>query len=695
MQFYDRLQLVLGAAVAVLILGFGRACAADAPGWQFYGGDQGGQRYSTAHQITPGNVTQLTQVWSYSTGDAATKGDALERASFEDTPILADGRIYVCSPFDEVSAIDPGTGQQLWRFDPKIDTAIRYPNDDVCRGVAYWRNPAAAGGACAARIYLATVDRRLIALDAASGKPCADFGDRGTITIAVELKADSPPVAYTTNADLAAAIKLGIFPQGTKLPKATLLRFGSWLHFRVAHAKDGSVIGYYRVGSIQSTSAPVVSHGVVVVGSSIDDNQRVDEVRGTVHAYDAVTGAPKWSWDPLAGAAPSYRAGAANVWAPISADDARGLVFLPTTSPSPDFWGGARLGNGAHEDSVVALHIETGTLAWAFQTTHHDVWDYDLPAQPTLGPVTYKGKTVDAVIQPTKQSLIFTFNRDTGAPLIPVVERKVPQGAAPGDVLSPTQPFPIAPGPLSPTRIKPEDAYGLTYWDRDACRKIIAASRSEGLYTPPSTQGSIIYPFTGGGSNWGGLAFDPGHDIVYVNTTNAMHLVTLIPQKNLAGVRERFFDKEVSPQRGAPFGMMRETVLSPVGMPCNPPPWGQLHAVDMHTGRILWSVPLGTTEDMAPFSEYILGKTGTPNFGGPIVTGGGLVFIGAAMDNYLRAFDAKTGAELWRGRLPAGGQATPMTYVWKGRQYVVIASGGHSKANTTRGNEVVAFALPQ
>ncbi len=223
----------------------------------------------------------------------------------------------------------------------------------------------------------------------------------------------------------------------------------------------------------------------------------------------------------------------------------------------------------------------------------------------------------------------------------------------------------------------------------------MAGARIGGLYTPPSTQGTILYPFTGGGSNWGGIAFDSAHDVVYANTSSAMHLVTLVPEKNFMATRERFADKEVSPNTGAPFGMMRETLLSPIGMPCNPPPWGQLHAIDMHTGRILWSVTLGTTEDMAPFSEYLLGKTGTPNFGGPIVTAGGLVFIGAAMDNYLRAFDAKTGDELWRGRLPAGGQATPMTYVWKGRQYVVIAAGGHSKSNTKRGDQVVAFALPQ
>jgi quinoprotein glucose dehydrogenase len=606
---------------------------AGEPGWAQYGGDERGQRFSAATQITPQNVSNLERAWTYSTGDLATKGDAIKRASFEDTPILAAGRLYVCSPFNEISALDPGTGKELWRFDPKLNIEIHYPNDYICRGVAY------ADG----RIYLNTADRRLIALDAATGKPVDGFGQHGTVVI--------PP----------------------------------------GEQREGRT---KRFGRIHTTSAPVVSHGVVIVGSSIDDNQKVDELRGTVHAFDAKTGALRWSFDPLGEAKPPFRGGAANVWAPMSVDERRGLVFLPVSSTSPDFWGGMRVGDGRYANSVVALKIETGEVAWSFQTTHHDVWDYDIPAQPTLGVVTYKGRTEAAVLQPTKQGLLFTLTRDSGAPLIPVVERKVPQGGAPGEILSPTQPFPIAPAPLAPSTIKPEDAFGLTFWDRGKCRDAIAAARHDGLYTPPSEQGTIIYPFTGGGTNWGGLAFDEAHDIVYVNTSSALHLVTLIRQKDFAAAQERFFDKEVSPNEGAPFGIKRETMLSPLGMPCNPPPWGQLHAIDMHDGRILWSVPLGTTEDMAPFSEYILRHSGTPNLGGPMATAGGLVFIGAAMDDYLRAFDARTGEELWHARLPAGGQATPMSYMWKGRQYVVIAAGGHSKLGTKRGDEVVAFALP-
>lgn len=636
-------------AAALAALGIPAARAADA-GWPAYGGDAGGQRFSTASQITPANVAQLRPAWRYSTHDMATKpAEAMHHASFEDTPILADGRLYVCSPFNELSALDPGTGRELWRFDPGVDIRHRYPNELVCRGVAFWRDPQHGKGACAARLFMATNDRRLIAVDAATGLPCRGFGARGTIAMQ-----PYPKMIYPTE--------------------------------------------------VQNTSAPVVARGVVIVGSSIGDGSRVDAPRGTVRAYDARTGAPRWTFDPVprSPAAPNAASwsgkgasitGAANVWAPISVDEQRGLVFLPTTSPSPDFFGGARPGDDRYADSVVAVHAQTGQVAWAFQITHHDVWDYDVPAEPTLADVTYKGKTEPAVIQATKQGLLFTLNRDTGEPIIPVEERRVPQGGVPGEQLSPTQPFPIAPKPLAPSRIRPDDAYGLTFWDRSVCRAAIANARAQGLYTPPSLKGTIIYPFTGGGSNWGGIAFDPKHDIAYVNTSSAMHLVTLIPRAQFAAEKAAHPDEEVMPQAGTPYGMKRVAVLSPLGIPCNPPPWGQLHAVDMHDGHVLWSVPLGTTEDMMPFSEYLLGKTGTPNFGGPIVTAGGLVFIGAAMDDYLRAFDARTGAELWRGRLPAGGQATPMTYVWKGRQYVVIAAGGHAKSGTKRGDEVMAFAL--
>jgi quinoprotein glucose dehydrogenase len=641
------LRLTFPATVASLLLA--AACsppptqapspAADV-GWAHYGGDAGGQRYSEAGQITPANVRGLKVAWTWSTGEMRTHASAMDRASFEATPILADDRLYLCSPFNAVAALDPATGRPLWRFDPKIDPSVDYPNSFVCRGVTFWRDPAAPADApCAARILTATNDRRLFALDAATGRPCAGFGAGGAVDV-------------------------------------------------------GAGMALQRKDDVQITSPPVVVRGVVVVGSSIDDNQNVREVRGAVRGFDVRSGAPRWTFDPLASADPTVAAGAANVWAPMSYDEARGLVFLPTSSASPDFWGGARNGSDGHANAVVALEAATGRPVWSFQTTHHDVWDYDVPAQPTLAQVAYGGGLRPAVIQVTKPGLVFTLGRDDGEPVIPVEERPVPQGGAPGERLSPTQPFPIAPKPLAPNRISSKDAFGLTPWDRGKCRKLIESARNEGLYTPPSTRGTIVYPFTGGGANWGGLAFDPGRQLAFVNTSSAMHLVTLIPSAQVRAARAAEPDAEISPQTGAPYGMRRAAMLSPWGLPCNPPPWGQLHAIDMRTGQVLWEVPLGATGDLAPGSQLFLRKTGTPNFGGPIATASGVVFIGAAMDDFLRAFDARTGRELWKGRLPAGGQATPMTYVHKGRQYVVIAAGGHAKSDTRRGDQVVAFALP-
>ncbi|MGH6958086.1 MAG: PQQ-binding-like beta-propeller repeat protein, partial [Caulobacteraceae bacterium] len=522
-------------------------------GWPYYGADAGGARYSAAAQITPANVKGLKRAWTYAIGDTS-KEKATGDTAMEDTPILAGGRLYVCGSFNEVSALDPATGRAYWRFDPDVDPTVRYPNSDNCRGVAYWRDPAAPPGApCATRIFMNTNDRRLFALDAATGRLCPGFGQGGSL-------------------DVAAGVTL------------------------------------HRPGEMQITSPPVVARGVVIVGSSIDDNQRVKEVSGAVRAYDAVTGKPRWTFDPLAGARPPIDAGAANVWAPMSVDEAAGLVFLPTTSPSPDFWGGLRPGDDGDADSVVAVNVETGQPVWAFHTVHHDVWDYDNPAQPTLATVTYRGVTRPVVLQPTKQGLLFTLDRQTGKPFIPVVERPVPQGGAPGEVLSPTQPFPVAPAPLSPDRIGPKDAFGLFPWGKRACAKAIANARSDGLYTPPSLKGTIVYPFTGGGVNWGGLAFDPTRDVVYVNTSNAIHLVTLIPRDKVAAVKKAHPKLEVGANLGAPYGVSRKVLLSPIGLPCDKPPWGVLHAIDMRDGRQLWAVPLGTTADIAPFSQFILGR---------------------------------------------------------------------------------------
>lgn len=630
------------------------ALAMSAPAsadWTDYGADPRGTRYSAANQITPQNVGRLKQAWVYRTGHLSAGEDAVRRSKFQATPILAEGKLVLCTPFNQVVAVDPGTGKEIWRHDPKLDTSVRYANGLNCRGVTAWRDPAApAGQACAARIFMGTNDRRLIALDLATGRPCPGFGDKGQVTID---------------------------------PGMSLL----W------------------PGEFQITSPPVVAGDVVVVGSAISDNARRVAPGGAVRAFDVRTGAPAWSWDPVpreaaAAAALGWPAdvtpteGHANAWAPMAVDPLRGLIFVPTSSPSPDFFGGARAGDNRWSDSVVALEAATGKLRWGFQTVHHDVWDYDLPAQPLLATITKDGARRDVVIQVAKTGLVFTLDRETGRPVFPVEERPVPQGGVPGEVLSPTQPFPVAPLPLTGGKVTGDDAFGITPWDRGACRERIEAARNDGLYTPPTLQGTILSPMTGGGANWGGAAYDPGRNLLFVNTTNILHRITLIPRTQADRTDEDSLahDAEFAPMRGTAYGMTRELVLSPLGLPCNKPPWGEMHAIDMATGRLAWERPLGTTEDLAPLGISL--NWGVPNIGGPAATAGGLVFIGAAMDRYLRAFDSRSGEELWQGRLPAGGQATPMTYVWQGRQYVVIAAGGHSEADTPRGDWLVAFALP-
>ena len=453
----------------------------------------------------------LVRAWEFRTGDLDLRApEVMKRTKFQATPLLVEDSLIFCSPFNEVIALDPGSGAPKWRYDPKISTAQRPANRYNCRGVAYWVDDKAAGAAaCRARIFMGTNDARVIALDAKSGIPCADFGANGEIKLDIGMPLEWP-------------------------------------------------------GEFQITSAPVIARDTIIVGSAIADNRRVDAPPGKVRAFDARTGQPRWSFDPLVHN--GIVAGHANVWAPMSVDEERGLVFLPTSSPSPDFWGGRRPGNNDYANSVVALRAETGERVWSYQTVHHDVWDYDLPAQPTLSRIDTGDGPRDVVIQPTKQGFVFVLDRDTGKPVWPVEERAVPQGGAEGEQLSPTQPFPTHVPPLLSQQISADDVFGLIpFWERGACRAQVASARNEGLYTPPSTQGTIVFPMTGGGVNWGGAAFDPVNQILYANTTRAIHIVKLLPRAAVADGFNPPPGHDFGRQQGAPFAMTRAVALSPTG----------------------------------------------------------------------------------------------------------------------------------
>jgi quinoprotein glucose dehydrogenase len=429
---------------------------------------------------------------------------------------------------------------------------------------------------------------------------------------------------------------------------------------------------------------------MVIVGSSIDDNRRAEMPSGVVRAYDVHTGALRWKFDPLP-AVPG-RMGAANAWSTLSVDTERHLVFVPTGSASPDYYGGLRKGDNRYANCVVALHARDGSIAWGFQLVHHDLWDYDVGVQPALLDVTSGGKTIPAVIAANKTGNVFFLDRETGKPIFPVVEKPVPQSDVPGEATSPTQPFPTTP-PVSAQSLKPEDAWGLTAADRQWCREQLAPLRNQGIFTPPSLKGSLAFPGNIGGISWGGAAVDPKLGLIYVNSTNLAVDVHLIPraQVHSLGLDQQRIGYEVSPQDGTPYGMARRTLISPGQTPCNPPPWGMLTALDSSTGKIRWQVPVGRWPIPKPLSP----EWGSPTFAGPIVTAGGLVFDVSPTDNHLSAFDASSGKLLWNGELPVPSSAMPMTYELGGKQYLVVAAGGHAKIDfVPRSDAVVAFTLP-
>jgi quinoprotein glucose dehydrogenase len=614
------------------------AIEADAGGWPSYGGQASATKYSALAQINVRNVRLLRTAWTWHSGEISTGSETVDSTVGEMTPIYANARLYGCTPFGRVVALDPAMGRPVWSFDPGKPRSGNMYRQNYCRGVAYWQaeDPAARAQPCGKRILYAAQNAVLLANDADTGRACPGFGAGGRV-------------------DLAA-------------------------------------LDYKGEGKPANTSPPAIWGNVVAVGAAVQDNMHRNSLDGIVRAFDIVTGRELWSWNPIPDDL-SPVTGAANAWAPLSVDAKRGWLFVPTGSASWDTLGINRLDRIPDANAVVALDMRTGRKMWSYQTVHHDLWDYDLPAAPTLATIDHQGRRAEAVIQGTKTGNVFVLDRQTGRPLFPLEERPVPRSDMPGDQAAATQPMPVLPKPVTSQALKTSDAWGLLGFDSAACRTRLGKLRNEGPFTPPSIKGSLLHPSFLGGINWGGIAYDPSTGLAVVNSSNLAASVTLKPRAQYDEKRDKRPGVSVYEMRGSPYVMLREVLLSPLGAPCNPPPWGQLTAIDMKTGQTRWQVPFGRIKLSSGLRTPA--SWGAPNQGGPIVTRGGLIFIGASLDSMLRAYDIQTGREVWQAAVPAPATATPMTFRHTdGRQYVVVNAGGHGGFGTALSDSLVAFTLP-
>ena len=630
--------------------------------WRDYGRTEFGQRYSPLRQITPANAGNLQVAWTFRTGDLVGKGDPVE-TTFEVTPIKVRDTLYLCSQHQRLFALDAKTGQLRWSYDPHVNDNPTFQHL-TCRGVSYHEDapsggaggPSASGpavsapSACQRTIFLPVNDGRMIALDAGSGRPCDGFGDHGTLNLESGM--------------------------GEKTP------------------------GFY-----EPTSPPIVSDKILVVGGAVIDNYSTREPSGVIRGFDIHTGRLVWAWDAgaadeneLPSATHTYTNNSPNSWMTASYDAKLGLVYLPMGVQTPDIWGGNRTPLAErYSSALVALDINTGKRIWSYQTVHHDLWDMDLPSQPTLVDLQTATGVVPAIVQPAKTGNLFVLDRRTGAPIVPAPERPVPQGAAPGDYASPTQPF-------SALTFRPEakltgaDMWGATVFDQLACRIIFHRLRYEGTFTPPSLQGTLVFPGNLGIFEWGGIAVDPTRQIAIANPMNIPFVSKLVPRgkNNPAAPNDAHpsgSEIGVQPMYGTPYGVELKPMLSPIGLPCLRPPWGYMAGVDLKSHKIAWMHRNGTIRDSSPIPIPI--KMGVPTLGGPITTAGGVAFLTSTMDYYIRAYDVTTGKQLWQDRLPAGGQSTPMTYAVDGQQFVVTAAGGHGSFGTKPGDYVIAYTLPR
>ncbi|MES2529520.1 MAG: glucose/quinate/shikimate family membrane-bound PQQ-dependent dehydrogenase [Pseudomonadota bacterium] len=631
--------------------------------WQHWGNTTAGSRFAALDQITKANVNQLQVAWTAHTGDIPQSTGA--GAEDQNTPLQIGNVVYVCTAYSKVLALDADTGAELWKFDPQA----KAPNWQRCRGLGYYDQDAEASSAtapaaptgvaaaaaapvadCRKRLLLPTLDARLIAIDAATGKPCAGFGTNGTVDLSVGM-------------------------------------------------------GEIKFGYYQQTSTPLIAGRMVIVGGRVADNWSVDEPPGVVRAFDVITGQLAWAWDSgnpaitkLPPPGQTYTRGSPNVWAAMAYDPKLDLVYLPTGNTTPDFFGGHRTAEeDKYSSSIVAVEGKTGRVRWHFQTTHHDLWDFDLPAQPLLYDVPDgQGGTQPALIQTTKQGEIFMFNRETGTPIAEVQEKPVPQGNLPGERYSPTQPFSVGMPSIGNKTLVESDMWGATPFDALLCRINFKGMRSEGVYTPPGLDHALQMPGSLGGMNWGSVSVDPTIGYMFINDMRLGLANYMIPRdkmpKNASGI-----EMGAVPQDGTPYGAMRQRFLSQLGIPCQAPPFGTMSAIDLKTRKLVWQVPVGTVQDTGPLGirMHLPIPIGMPTLGPSLATQSGLVFFAGTQDFYLRAFDSASGKEIWKARLPVGSQGGPMTYVSPktGKQYVLISAGG-ARQSPDRGDFVIAYALP-
>ncbi|HHA1874453.1 TPA: pyrroloquinoline quinone-dependent dehydrogenase [Enterobacter hormaechei subsp. xiangfangensis] len=610
--------------------------------WDSFHGQLNAQKYSPLTQITADNVGKLTKVWEFHTGDVSDgKGDT-PATVWSATPIFANDTLYIGTPFDRLIALDPGTGKEKWHYDTKSSRKALTQPVLKNRGVSYWqaKNPV-TGEACQKMVYMGTVDGKLFALDADSGKPCSGFADNGVLDL------------------------------------------NQW----------NTVNAKYPLSVLQP---PTVVGNHLLVGWAGKDWAYAEAPPGTVFSVNAQTGKLEWTFEAIP-AEIRKRTGTANVWTHMSADEANGVVYLPVSSPSPNYWGGNRVDAIPLGTSTTALDINTGKVVWSRQWVHHDVWDYDINSAPTLMDITVDGKQIPALVQATKQGFLFVVNRLTGEDVWPIEERPVPQGdgSVQGEVLSPTQPFPTKPAPLLDQSKKPEIWKLADIVGGGQCSRLWDNLTYEGMYTPPTTkgEGTLTYPDSAGGVQWGGVAFDPQKQIAIVNTSHIVQYVKLYSREDYDNAdKDSGNESGFAPQEGAPYGMRLLVASNWLGMPCWQPPFGEIVALDMHTGDVKWRRPVGSSQQ---YGFFMPESWGSPTIGGPAVTAGGVIFIGASMDAKVRAYSVESGEELWSDQAEAPAVANPSVYEYKGRQYVAFVAGGNTILKDQVGDQVVVYALPE